>query len=201
VIKALIAFRRRPGMPLVAFHEHWRMRHADLIARLPGIRRYVQNFPLDMDPPFDALAESTFDNSRAMKALAASAEYADVVADERYFIDAASLTTVVAEEHVIADGPVPAAACKLVAFVRRPAATPVDDFFRDLAANGKRSANTDAVCRYVQCHARRSIYEAGRTPAYDAFEMIWFETRAAAASYAARPVMQSALVTERVVVG
>ena len=51
------------------FQEHWRTRHAELIVRLPGIRRYVQNFPLEADSAWDGIAESSFDDTAAMKAL------------------------------------------------------------------------------------------------------------------------------------
>jgi len=57
-------------MALEAFHEHWRTRHAELIVRLPGIRGYVQNFPMSPEASYDAIAESSFEDTAAMKALA-----------------------------------------------------------------------------------------------------------------------------------
>jgi uncharacterized protein (TIGR02118 family) len=42
MIKVVIPFRRRPGMGMAAFQEHWRTAHAALVVRLPGIRRYAQ---------------------------------------------------------------------------------------------------------------------------------------------------------------
>jgi uncharacterized protein (TIGR02118 family) len=75
MVKMVIFFKRLPEMPVEAFQQHWRTRHAELIAPLPGIRRYVQNTPLPSayrkgEPPFDAVAESSFDDTQAMKSLA-----------------------------------------------------------------------------------------------------------------------------------
>jgi hypothetical protein len=38
---------RRQGLAAWQFREHWRQVHAGLGARLPGLRRYVQNHPVE----------------------------------------------------------------------------------------------------------------------------------------------------------
>ena len=113
MVKMVICFKRKPGMDVAAFQSHWRTVHAGIIARLPGIRRYVQSHVLlasyrKSEPPFDAVAESSFDDTQAMKSLAASPEYAAVLADEPNFIDRSSLQSFVTDEHVITDLPAPA---------------------------------------------------------------------------------------------
>ena len=155
------------------FDEHWRTRHAELIVRLPGIRRYVQNTPLapDAGPAFDAVAESSFDDTQAMKALSRTPEYAAVLADEPNFIDAASMGSIITEEHVIKDGP--AEGAKTIRFAARKAGMPIDDFFRAWLEHGAAAARAAPLRRYLQCHTRRSIYESGRTPLYDGVEMAW----------------------------
>jgi uncharacterized protein (TIGR02118 family) len=189
VIKAVIFFRRRPGMALAAFHEHWRVRHAEIIVRLPGIRRYVQNYPVG-DAPFDAIAESSFDDTQAMKTLARTPQYAAVLEDEPRFIDRASMGSIITEEHLLKDGP--ATANKAMLFVKRKVDLSIDDFFGALLEEGQRAAQASGVVRYAQCHTRRSAYESGRSPAYDAVTMTWF-ARAPAA------VPGAIAVTERVV--
>ena len=189
MIKAVIFFRRLPGMPLAAFHEHWRVRHAAIIVRLPGIRRYVQNYPLG-EAPFDAIAESSFDDTQAMKTLARTREYAEVLEDEPRFIDRPSMASIITEEHVLKDGS--ASAHKALSFTKRKPDVPIDDFFRDLLEQGRRAARTPGIVRYAQCHTRRSAYDSGRTPAYDAVEMIWFSATPSA-------VPGTIAVTERVV--
>ena len=177
-------------MALAAFHEHWRTTHAGIIVRLPGIRRYVQNYPLG-DAPFDAVAESSFDDTQAMKALARTPQYAEVLADEPNFIDAASMHSIITEEHVLKEGAPPADAAKHIRFVRREPQVPIDEFFRAFLHEGRRATAAPEVVRYVQCHTRRAVYDSGRTPAFDAVEMKWLARRAADAT--------SFAVTERVV--
>jgi uncharacterized protein (TIGR02118 family) len=189
MIKAVIFFRRLPGMALAAFHEHWRVRHAAIIVRLPGIRRYVQNYPLG-EAPFDAIAESSFDDTQAMKTLARTPQYAEVLEDEPRFIDRATMASIITEEHVLNGGTVTPAAVKQMRFIRRDPSVPVDDFFRSLLEEGEREAAS--ALRYVQCHARRSVYESGRTPAYDAVTMTWYASPPAATA-------DAVAVSERVV--
>lgn len=182
-------------MALAAFHEHWRARHAPLIVRLPGIRRYVQNVPREGSAPYDAVAESSFDDTQAMKTLARTPEYAAVLEDEPRFIDRASMGSLLTEEHLLRDGTPPADALKTLAFVKRKPGTPIDDFFRAFLGEGQRAAQAPGIVRYAQCHARRAIYDSGREPVYDAVAMTWLAPRAGTSVDAA-----SFPVTERIVV-
>jgi len=173
LIKVVIFLKRRPDLAPERFQEHWRTRHAELIVRLPGIRRYVQNAALDAQSAYDGVAESSFDDTQAMKALARSPEYAAVLADEPNFIDRASMTSIITEEHLIKDGP--AGGVKGIAFVTREAGAPIDEFFRAWLERGALDARAEGLRRYVQCHTRRAIYDSGRTPPYDGVEMLWFD--------------------------
>jgi hypothetical protein len=124
-----------------------------------------------------------------MKTLARTAEYAEVLADEPRFIDGATMGSIITEEHVLKDGSPPSSAVKHIRFVRRDPATPVDDFFRSLLGQGRHEAAN--ALRYTQCHTRRSVYDSGRAPAFDAVEMKWLARPAADAS--------SIAVAERIV--
>lgn len=158
------------------FQEHWRTRHAELIVRLPGIRRYVQNFPLGADSVWDGIAESSFDDTSAMKALAHSPEYAAVLADEPNFLEREAMASIITEERMIKDGP--ASGAKAIAWARRDGKVSVEEFFREWFEQGKRTAHGPGVVRYVQCPVRRAVYDSGRTPAYDGVEMMWLRSAA-----------------------
>ena len=43
MIKIVIFFKRKSGMSVEDFQQHWRTTHADIIVKLPGIRRYKQS--------------------------------------------------------------------------------------------------------------------------------------------------------------
>ena len=184
------------------FHQHWRSRHAALIVRLPGIRRYVQNFPATADAPYDAIAESSFDDTAAMKALARTPEYAAVLADEPDFIDRPSMGSIITEEHVIKDGA--PAGVKTIRLVARNTSMPIDAFFGSFLDKAKVAAHLPGTLRYVQCHTRRSVYESGRTPPYDGAEMIWLEKGTPACAvpgFIDAQRSRSLVVVERVVAG
>jgi uncharacterized protein (TIGR02118 family) len=193
VIKVIYFFKRRPGMSVEDFQAHWRTTHAEIIAALPGIRRYVQNHVLPSayrkgEPAFDGVAESWFDDTRALKALASTPQYAAVLADEPKFIDGTTMGSIITEEHVIKDGPAPAGGIKTVDLVTHKPEMALDAFFRYWREDhGALGAASPAVRRYVQSHTRGSIYAAGRTPAYDGAAMMWFDDMQALRAAAATP--------------
>jgi uncharacterized protein (TIGR02118 family) len=180
-------------MSVEDFQAHWRTTHAKIIVALPGIRRYVQNHTLPSayrkgEPAFDGVAESWFDDTQTLKALAATPQYAAVLADEPKFIDGATMGSIITEEHVIKDGPAPVGGIKTVDLVTHKPDMPLDAFFKYWREDhGALGAAAPAVRRYVQSHTRASIYAAGRTPAYDGAAMMWFDDMNALRAAAATP--------------
>ena len=83
-----------PGMAIDAFQRYWRDVHGPLAATIPVIRRYVQShtrrsaYEGGRTPAYDGVAMTWFDDTQAMRASAASPEYARVRADEANFITA-----------------------------------------------------------------------------------------------------------------
>ena len=193
MVKIVIFFKRRPGMSVEDFQKHWRTTHADIIVRLPGIRRYVQSHALASgyrkgEPVYDGVAESCFDDTQAMKALAKMPEYAAVLADEPNFIDAASMGSIITDEYVIKDAPAPENGVKSIDFVNRKEGMSVDDFqkyWRE--THGPLCRAEQAMRRYVQNHTRRAIYDSGRTPPYDGVAMAWFDDMQALRAAAPTP--------------
>jgi uncharacterized protein (TIGR02118 family) len=181
MVKMVIFFKRKPGMSVEAFQEHWRTTHAAIIVRLPGIRRYVQSHTLASgyrkgEPVYDGVAESYFDDTQAMKALAKTPEYAEVLADEPNFIDRSTMNSIITDEYIVKDAPAPANGIKSIDFVNRKTGMSVEDFqkyWREV--HGPLCNAAQAMRRYVQNHTRLSIYASGRTPAYDGVAMAWFD--------------------------
>jgi hypothetical protein len=46
MVKALSFFKRKSGMSVEAFQGYWRGSHAEVVVKMPGIRRYVQSHTL-----------------------------------------------------------------------------------------------------------------------------------------------------------
>ncbi len=180
MINAITLLKRRPDLSVEQFQEYWRLRHADVIARLPGVERYAQSHPLpatyrDGDPIYDGIAELWARNSQAFRDIGVSEAYKEVQADESHFLDRKSIALVLTDEHLIKDGPATDTAVKWIRFFNRKEGMTVEDFqsyWRD--THGALMAALPALVRYLQCHARAGAYAKGRQPAHDGVDMTWF---------------------------
>jgi len=107
MIKAMVFFKRRPGMDVAAFRRYWLEEHPKAVLQLPGIRRYVQDHPTlsayedGREPPYDGVAEVWFDDWEALRASGRGPAWQAVAADEANFMDPASRRLLVVEEHAI----------------------------------------------------------------------------------------------------
>jgi uncharacterized protein (TIGR02118 family) len=125
VIKLVFCLRRLPHLSREQFQKYWRETHGPLVRereKVLGIRRYVQVHTLDDQAnallrssrggpeEFDGVAELWWDSREALERALSSSEGqtagAELLADERRFIDLARSPLWLAEEHpVIGDGP------------------------------------------------------------------------------------------------
>ena len=121
MIKLVFAIRRRDGMTRDEFQRYWREQHAPLVARHAEalrIRRYVQVHTRDTDldaaisasrgadtQPFDGVAELWWDSLDDLVAAysteAGQDAGAELLADERRFIDLASSPLWLGDEHPV----------------------------------------------------------------------------------------------------
>jgi len=121
MIKLVFAIRRRDGMTREEFQRYWREHHAPLVKRLARalrVRRYVQVHTRDTDlddaisssrggdaRPFDGVAELWWDSLddlvAAYSSEAGQAAGAELLADERRFIDLPSSPIWFGEENVV----------------------------------------------------------------------------------------------------
>ena len=178
MLKQLSIFRRREDLSREAFHNYWRNRHPDVVTRLPGIRRYVQNHVTGVlrgDLGWDGIAEVWFDDIESMRANVGSPVLADIRADEANFIAAGSMVSIITAEHVFVDdstGPEPR---KVLALVKRYPGLSAKQFQREWRCGvGPQVADLPGVRRYVQDHCRLGIYRAGREPAFDGVASLWY---------------------------
>jgi len=119
MLKLVYCLRRKPDMSVEEFRRYWREVHAPLVAEraeLLGIKRYVQvhtTFP-DLIPvfqarnggspePYDGVAEIWFETLEALSSEdpAVQQAAADLLADERNFIDLAQSPLWIAQENVV----------------------------------------------------------------------------------------------------
>ena len=182
MIKLVAFFKRRRGIDVETFQQHWRTTHASLVVRLPGLRRYVQNHTLPggyhrREPVHDGVAEAWFDDTDALRQLVSTPENAAVRADEANFIDPASLESIVSDEIVMLPGPVhPPDAAKFIAFLKARPDMSIELFQKHWSEqHGPIAAAIPGNRRYVQCHTQRAAYESDEQPVYDGVAMSWFD--------------------------
>jgi uncharacterized protein (TIGR02118 family) len=173
---------RRAGLDREAFLRHWQERHAALIERLPGLRRYAQNATLaarGQAPPFDGVAEIWVDDEAAAQTLLRSRAYLDgALADECNFVDAAQVVRLLTVDHVVLAGaPVrrDEALPKRMTFFKRRAGLTRDELLRYWrGVHGPLAASAPGPRRYVQSAVLPSACEPGE-PRFDGVAQIWFD--------------------------
>src|SRR5215468_4788605 len=160
MVKMIAILKRKPGMSVEDFQQYWLTTHASIVTRMPGIRRYVQSHTLlsgyrKGEPAYDGIAEVWFDNTDAMRALAPTAEYAAVMADEANFIDPTKRGSIITDEYVIKDGAIPVDGVKNIEFVTHKPGMSIEAFQKHWReVHGPLGASIPVVKRYVQSHTR-----------------------------------------------
>jgi uncharacterized protein (TIGR02118 family) len=104
MLKFVVVVYRRPNMNKEEFRKYFQDIHGPLAQRLPGLRKYVQNFPVDdpkRKPQWDAVIELYFDDWPTMEAAWASPEGASSNADLPAFADLTRTTWSVVDEIII----------------------------------------------------------------------------------------------------
>ncbi|MGI9624919.1 MAG: EthD domain-containing protein [Acidimicrobiales bacterium] len=120
MIKLTYCLRRNPKLTREEFQRYWLQTHARLVAERAdalGIRRYVQVHTLDLEglheafrrrnerspEPYDGVAELWFEDVSAITGTGDSRmkAAAELLADERHFIDLSNSPMWLSQEHQI----------------------------------------------------------------------------------------------------
>ncbi len=183
-MKIVILMKRRPGLSVEAFQNHLRTIYGPLLAKGPGLRRYVQSAALTQgyakgELLFDAIGEMFFDSAEAYDSYLRSPEFAAVRENERVFLDRSRTVVMPVDVHVIKDGAIPDDAVKNIEFVnRRPgmALEPFRAYWRNV--HGPLAATIPVLHRYEQNHLSMSEYVKSPSPPYDGLAITWFASTA-----------------------
>ena len=102
MLKFMVVVYRRPDLTPEKFRRHFEEVHGPLAKKLPGLRKYVQNYASPdssrESPGWDAIVELYFDDRVAMEAAWDSPQGAASDADLPKFADMTRTTWSVVEE-------------------------------------------------------------------------------------------------------
>jgi uncharacterized protein (TIGR02118 family) len=105
MLKFVVVVCRRPDLSVEEFQDYFRRVHGPLAERLPGLRRYVRNYPttdpVRKPPPWDCVVELYFDDRESMEAAWSSPEGRQSDADLQAFANLTRTTWSVVEEEVV----------------------------------------------------------------------------------------------------
>jgi uncharacterized protein (TIGR02118 family) len=110
MVKVIWIFARKPGLSVEEFSEHWYEVHGkELGAKLPGMRRYVQNHPFPeayarRPMTHDGFSETWWDDLESLEKSRASPEWAALSADGQTLFTY-PMAVIVARETVIKELP------------------------------------------------------------------------------------------------
>ncbi|MTD54976.1 EthD domain-containing protein [Amycolatopsis pithecellobii] len=123
MVKVVVICKRKPGVSLGEFNEHWRTTHARLVTRLAttlNVGRYVQSYRGGSEAiarfveergwsngDYDAITELWFDSAESLAAAFSSPEglaaLKELHEDEARIVDMPSVLAWVTEENVVLD--------------------------------------------------------------------------------------------------
>src|SRR5687767_2572258 len=104
MFNVMLILHERPDMAREQALEYWSTTHAQIAAKIPGLRRYVQSHGVGAPAgpiPFLGVAELVFDDAAAFGAAAATSEFAAAVSDVPNFADAERLPTAFVTDVVV----------------------------------------------------------------------------------------------------
>lgn len=170
---------RRPGLDIDTFQAHWRGRHGELAAQLPGVRRYWQNHavlhegePILPWTGFDACAEIDFETLESMGGAFLTPLYLGAIRDDEAYLIEKSRGGMVLSRRTIVSGAPKLDGIRLLTFMR--------------AAPGRRARDLQSAVTEapdVPEAVGREVFAAlepdeagGHVSVFDAVEMLWFRT-------------------------
>jgi len=181
MIKAIYFIKRKPGMDVAAFQKYWLTVHAEIVKKVPEIRRYVQSHTIlsgyrNGEPAYDGVAELWFDDIETMRRIAELPQSKEAQADDYNFISM-PMSLVLTQEHSQKEGATDPSMVKLLEFIIRKPGMEVERFQNYWGAiHGPIAAKIATIRRYVQSHILPSAYRDGRQPVCDGVAEVWFDS-------------------------
>ena len=175
MINAITIIKKKQGLTYEKFQDYWKNEHAEIVTRSPLVGTYVQSHPiyndkLTFEDTVDGIAEIWFDDTNAMRSLAATKEYQDIQNDEKVFIDGSAVRLIIAEDKITVEGDI--SDCKLIIFMNKSSNVELADFRNDLVDKASHYSKKN-LNRMKVSLPKITGYKGDKSPAWDAILTFW----------------------------
>ena len=177
MINAITIIKKKQSLSYEKFQNYWKNEHAAIVTRSSLVGTYVQSHPiyndnLTFEDTIDGIAEIWFDDTNAMRSLAATREYKDIQDDEKVFIDGSAVRLIIAEDIITIDGYV--SDNKLIIFMNKSINLELTDFRKEIADTAS-SCSKQNVTRMKVSLPKLAGYKGDKSPVWDAILTFWLD--------------------------
>ncbi len=177
MINAITIIKKKQDVTYENFQNYWKNEHATIVTRSPLVGTYVQSHPvyndkLTFEDTIDGIAEIWFDDTNAMRSLAATNEYKDIQDDEKVFIDGSAVRLIIAEDIITVEGDV--SDHKLIIFMNKSGNFELTVFRRDLVDTASHYSKKK-LNRMKVSLPKIAGYKGDKSPAWDAILTFWLD--------------------------
>ncbi len=175
MINAMTIIKKKEPLSYLDFQAYWRKEHGEIVTRSQDVGTYIQSHPiynneLDFDNTIDGLAEIWFEDTNAMRKLAASPEYKLIQEDEKAFIDSKAVHLIIAEDIITKKGG--RTDKKILVFVKKKAKIDLN-VFREKSVGISFEKVTYKILRSKVSLPKLGGYKDGKSPEWDAIFSFW----------------------------
>ena len=179
MINAITIIKKKQRLTYEKFQNYWKNEHATIVTRSPLVGTYVQSHPiyddkLIFEDTIDGIAEIWFEDTNAMRSLAATKEYKDIQDDEKVFIDGSAVRLIIAEDIITVEGNV--SDYKLIIFMNKSSNVELTDFRKELVDMASQYSKKD-VNRMKVSLPKTAGYKGDKSPAWDAILTVWLDLK------------------------
>ena len=176
MINAITIIKKKQNLTYEKFQNYWKNEHAKIVTRSPLVGTYVQSHPiyndkLTFEDTVDGIAEIWFEDTNAMRTLAATKEYKDIQDDEKVFIDGSAVRLIIAEDIITVEGDV--SDYKLIIFMNKSSNFELTDFRKELVERASNYSKKN-LNRIKVSLPKIAGYKGDKSPAWDAILTFWF---------------------------
>ena len=179
MINAITIIKKKQGLTYEKFQNYWKNEHAEIVTRSPLVGTYVQSHPiyndeLTFEDTIDGIAEIWFEDTNAMRSLAATNQYKDIQDDEKVFIDGSAVRLIIAEDIITVEGDV--SDYKLIIFMNKSSNVELTDFRKELVDMASQYSKKN-VNRMKVSLPKTAGYKGDKSPAWDAILTVWLDLK------------------------